>query len=207
MKHPDTTEKRGHNLFQLEEGASKQLYLQDYLTVALVEDFPLHTICTSFHKSVFQKVGYFRVGESFGEDADIFLRGLLQFSMAYCNKVTASYYLNTDNSLCVYHDQTHNVKNASMLTLKFELERQRIKDSRIVDLLEEYLLLLAIDYSKGLANGKYRRKAVTVLREIKTTKGNFWRKARAYTYIILPEKIKRIWYYFRGLFDWGARNV
>jgi glycosyltransferase involved in cell wall biosynthesis len=74
--------------------------LPNYFRSAMTGPVPVCASSVAVPKRVFSSVGLFAVGESFGEDVDLWARIALRFRIAFSSTSGAVYYRDSDNRAC-----------------------------------------------------------------------------------------------------------
>jgi len=74
--------------------------MENYFEIASQGDLPFMISSTVAHKSLFDNIGNFPVGETMGEDQDLFCRSVKHQAIAYSSNIHLIYNRNTENRAC-----------------------------------------------------------------------------------------------------------
>ncbi len=149
----------------------------------------IHIDSTVIRKSSFEKVGFFPIGVTHGEDQDLFARLALKYPLAYSGKVGTHYSLDSDNRAC------KNVKLTELWPFLKEnnelLQHQKLTDEQKF-YIHEYVAIRMISRARALKNNGKTLKSIQLLMRHKNTV--LFKKMWIQSFIIclLPNQIFKV---------------
>ncbi|MBP7497930.1 MAG: glycosyltransferase family 2 protein [Bacteroidales bacterium] len=129
----------------------KRTILPNYFRSMIYGDPMITSSSICIRKDVFNKAGYFSVGEKLGEDKDMWARIALLYKIAFSWYIGATYFENADNRTCLKY--IPNYERYFIKSLQNKLNNNEVPDYMIKDVsnyISRNLIMLA---SKNIKTG------------------------------------------------------
>lgn len=147
--------------------------IPDYFKSASLGRPPVCTSASTIPQKIFYIVGYFKEGETMGEDLDLWARIALDYPICFTRKFCAMYFFNSDNRACINNisdKPSRFIETATMLIKSQQVNNINIKS------LKEYIAKLQFQQIKRNIKVGNKKKARKILRTCSTKRFHlvFW---------------------------------